>query len=76
MIKILENMIIDILRKSGGPVSGRELERVLESLLKREISSGELRRVLMKLEMYGIIRVESRKSDMQISLAEVKKGGS
>ena len=68
----LENLIVEILKKKRSPLSSEDLVRLLKSELgvKRPIDRDDLRKPLMKLEIYGVIRVYSRKGTYMIELVE------
>ncbi len=68
----LENIIIEVLRKKRAPLSSDDLLRILKTEvgLKRPIDKNDLRKPLMKLELYGRIRVYSVKGTYMIELME------
>lgn len=70
----VENRIVEILRSKRTPISDEELLRQLRSI-NLQISPEELKSVLMKMELLGVIKVYSRKGNFMIELVRGDENG-
>ena len=71
----LEPLIIDILSKKQSAVKDKELYMMLRELI-RSVTSKDFSRALMRLELWGFIRVTSHKKTMKlIELLKIENAG-
>ena len=71
----LEPLIIDILSKKENAVKDKELYMMLKELI-RSMTPKDFSRALMRLELWGFIRVTSFKKTMKlIELLKTENGG-
>ncbi len=71
----LEPLIIDILSKKQSAVKDKELYMMLKELI-RSMTPKDFSRALMRLELWGFIRVTSHKKTMKlIELLKTENGG-
>lgn len=71
----LEPLIIDILSKKQSAVKDKELYMMLKELI-RSVTPKDFSRALMRLELWGFIRVTSHKKTMKlIELLKIEDGG-
>ncbi len=71
----LEPIIIDILSKKESAVKDKELYMMLKELI-RSMTPKDFSRALMRLELWGFIRVTSFKKTMKlVELLKTENGG-